>query len=60
MKTVTRSLLLSYSPISSDQLVVRGLELYCIARKAEFVAAFYIVLVYTKRHVDRCPNKKTV
>ena len=36
MKTVTRSLLLSYSPISSDQLV----ELYC--RRAENTA------IYTK------------
>ena len=35
MKTVTRSLLLSYSPISSDQLV----ELYC--RRAEVVVAIY-------------------
>ena len=35
MKTVTRNLLLSYSPISSDQLV----ELYC--RRAEVVAAIY-------------------
>ena len=37
MKTITsyRSLLLSYSPISSDQLV----ELYC--RRAEVVVAIY-------------------
>ena len=35
MKTVTRSLLLSYSPISSDQLV----ELYC--RRAEVAVAIY-------------------
>ena len=35
MKTVTRSLLLSYSPISSDQLA----ELYC--RRAEVVVAIY-------------------
>ena len=35
MKTVTRSLLLSYSPVSSDQLV----ELYC--RRAEVVVAIY-------------------
>ena len=35
MKTVTRNLLLSYSPISSDQLV----ELYC--RRAEVVVVIY-------------------
>ena len=35
MKTVTRSLLLSYSPISSDQLV----ELYC--RREKVLAAIY-------------------
>ena len=35
MKTVTRSLLLSYSPISSDQLV----ELYC--RRVEAALAIY-------------------
>ena len=48
MKTVTISLLLSYSPISSDQLV----ELYC--RRAEVVVAFY------RGGVDRDPNKKTI
>ena len=36
MKTVTRSLLLSCIPVSSDQLV----ELYC--RRTEVVVAIYI------------------
>ena len=40
MKTVTRSLVLSYSPISSDQLV----ELYF--RRAEVVVAIYNGKVY--------------
>ena len=39
MKTVTRSLLLSYSPISSDQLV----ELYC--RRAKVVVAMAILYI---------------
>ena len=37
MKTVIRSLLLSYSPISSDQLV----ELYCI--RAEVTVVVFIL-----------------
>ena len=48
MKTVTRSLLLSYSPISSDQLV----ELYC--RRAEFVAA-----IYSKLCIDNVASTAT-
>ena len=42
MKTVTRSLLLSYSPISNDQLV----ELYC--RRAEVVVAIYSEVLHTE------------
>ena len=44
MKTVTRSLLLSYNPISNDQLV----ELYC--RRAEVTAAIYSKQVYGSLH----------
>ena len=53
MKTVTRSLLLSYSPISSDQLV----ELYC--RRLEVVVAIYsrLTKVFLCR---RLPNKKKI
>ena len=44
MKTVTRSLLLSYIPISSDQLV----ELYC--RRAEIVVGIYTEVTGKRIH----------
>ena len=53
MKTVTRSLLLSYSPLSSDQLV----EFYC--RRSAVIAVIYskyVELCITKYEYYTFPN----
>ena len=54
MKTVTRSLLLSYSPISSDQLV----ELYCVT--AEVKAAIYSKCVAVHVLYNAWPNMNNI
>ena len=56
MKTVTRSLLLSYNPKSNDQSV----ELYCVTAEVKAVTVIYSKFVTVHVLYNTWPNRDNI